>query len=185
MAKEHPILFSAEMVRVVLDGRKTQTRRVGEWYKKWQVGDLLWVRENVRTICYQRGPDFSYGEYCIEYIADKTLVKCSEEHEQWWRHNWHIRPSTTIPSIFMPKWAARIWLEITGIKVERVQDMYEQDAEAEGAVKMHLDDLGQTWSTYVRGFQSLWDSINAKRGFGWDKNPWCWVIEFKRIARTR
>ena len=85
----------------------------------------------------------------------------------------------------MPKWAARIWLEITGIKVERVQDMYEQDAEAEGAVKMHLDDLGQTWSTYVRGFQSLWDSINAKRGFGWDKNPWCWVIEFKRIARTR
>lgn len=203
-----PILFKSELILAILDGCKTQTRRIikpqpapspfsyqscgvvdGEavfrsilghannppilHYKcpYGKVGDKLWVRENVRTICYGRGDEFAYGEHCIEYIADKQLVKCPDEHDKWWRHNWHVRPSTTIPSIHMPKWACRIFLEITGIKVEKVQDITEADAEAEGI-------LCPGW--YSGEFRKLWDSINKKRGFGWDMNPYNWVVKFKK-----
>lgn len=209
-----PILFNSEMVCAVLDGRKTQTRRVikpqpndnqlfvadyGDGNKLYadenppqevmcpygRVGDELWVRENTRTICYQRGDKFAYGEHCIEYIADKQLVKCPEEHHDWWRHNWHIRPSTTLPSIFMPRWASRITLEITNIRVERVQEISRADAVAEG-ISHEVCDHGHK-SVCTAGcrpepeykFRDLWDSINAKRGYGWEKNPYVWVVEFE------
>jgi hypothetical protein len=94
------------------------------------------------------------------------------------------------PSIFMPRWASRITLEVTGVKVERVQDISEDDAKAEGAIRMLNQFDGVYWThgadknAYrdVRlSFFTLWDSINAKRGFGWDVNPWVWVISFRVI----
>ena len=76
-------------------------------------------------------------------------------------------------SRFLPKWAARIWLEVTGVKVERVQDISIKDAFAEGVST-------QQASHAQPFFQSLWDSLNAKRGYSWKSNPWVWVYEFKR-----
>jgi hypothetical protein len=183
------------MVRAILEGRKTQTRRVvkPQWRRQtvriskefdgaicpivWldkpvqkgcktghvfvpspygQPGDRLWVRETFAT---------GYG--AVFYKADDDLATCGMVVP--WK-----------PSIFMPRELSRITLEIAGVRVERVQDISEKDARAEGCEPMHRDDLGQTFRTYRRGYQSLWDSINAKRGYGWDANPWVWVIEFRR-----
>ena len=210
MKKEHPSIFNSEMVRAILDGRKTQTRRVVKkrhiWcpdhetieqhidYMKYnqegllrccpygKVGDLLWVRENIRTICYPyQDGKFVYGEYLIEYMADKVWVKCPEQQEEWWRHNWRKRQSTTIPSIFMPKWATRIWLEVTGVRAERVWGISVEDCLTEGII---YQDGTEFWENgYIEAFKTLWDSINAKRGFGWDKNPFVWVREFKKVAK--
>lgn len=83
------------------------------------------------------------------------------------------------PSIHMPRWASRINLEITDIRVERLQEINEEDAKHEGVKRINAGDFGmETWSS---AFRNLWDSINSKRGYGWDTNPWVWVIEFKRI----
>ena len=86
----------------------------------------------------------------------------------------------------MPRWASRINLEVKAVRVERVQDIKAEDALAEGVNSdgnMFMDyqrkDFCRTWS--VRSFQSLWDSINAKRGYAWDTNPWVWVVEFARV----
>lgn len=101
-----------------------------------------------------------------------------------------VRPSfldwTWNPSIFMPRWASRITLEITDVRVERVQEITEEDARAEGFP-------GERWATGhgdyseiapSEQFRELWDKLNASRGFGWDANPWVWVIEFKRIEES-
>lgn len=201
MTAEHPMLFSSEMVRAILEGRKTQTRRVIKpqpslidqvlhWNHKakgilrygsleymgkelplccpyGKVGDLLWVRE---TYC---GEQTTYTKrhkmHCVAYKADEGY-RCGElkQYKGRWR-----------PSIFMPKWAARIWLEITGIKVERVQDISRKGAEAEGC-KECSDGTG--WYGAEVQFCKLWDSLNAKRGYGWSENPFCWVLSFKRVA---
>jgi hypothetical protein len=89
------------------------------------------------------------------------------------------------PSIHMPRWASRINLEITGIRVERVQDITENDAQSEGVPSYEPDDFpvaGATYGIYKDRFITLWNSINAKRGYGWDVNPWCWCIEFKKVT---
>jgi hypothetical protein len=78
----------------------------------------------------------------------------------------------------MPRWASRITLEITGVRVERVQEISLDDCYAEGILLTDEKRLSRLRFYYAK----LWDSINAKRGFGWDKNPWVWVLEFKRIA---
>ena len=78
----------------------------------------------------------------------------------------------------MPHWASRILLEITNIRVKRVQEISEADAKAEGAEPEIV--LPGDATSYVAGFYWLWDRINFKRGYGWEKNPWCWVIEFRR-----
>ena len=94
------------------------------------------------------------------------------------------------PSIFMPRWASRITLEIVSVRAERVQDISENDAEAEGIElwqevffrEYNKPDNNPGWTRDPRlSFQTLWDSINAKRGYGWDVNPWVWVIEFKKL----
>jgi len=184
---ERPILFSGEMVRAILAGRKTQTRRVikctgldclgacgvaGEDMRfagrDWvgnsvllkcphgQRGSKLWVRET-----WQEDP---VGEFGICYKATGHNEKC-KVHSHLWR-----------PSIFMPRHASRLTLEITGVRVERVQDISEDDAKAEGVEPFAPDD-----GRYRIGYAELWDSINAKRGFGWEVNPWAWVLEFKRV----
>jgi len=89
-----------------------------------------------------------------------------------------------IPSIFMPRWASRLTLEVTGVRVERVQDISEEDAETEGVEPpmLHPDDPANL--DVARGaFADLWDAINAKRGYGWASNPWVWVVTFTRVQR--
>ena len=96
------------------------------------------------------------------------------------------------PSIHMPRWASRITLEVLSVRVERVQEINPRDAMDEG-IGRHWDGHKYWWENYqgecnflgnnegpLKSFESLWDSINAKRGYGWDKNPWVWVVEFKQ-----
>lgn len=224
--KERPILFSGPMVRAILEGRKTQTRRVvkqdlqrlgdGDWYAfdhrginyrvnarhttvaAWahllqfcpygQPGDRLWVREtwqgplmdaDTMETEYRASPDeFHNPKYCV-YAADggpaPEFVTLDDELVCRWR-----------PSIHMPRWASRILLEITGVRVERLQDISEADAIVEGIEKT----VGGFWSLYGQSdvdgtysprasYRALWESINGPGS--WDANPWVWVIEFKRI----
>ena len=186
--KERPILFSGPMVRAILEGRKTQTRRVikpqptsdhglvfegiapgkfgavsdGEITCPYgTIGDRLWVKEthHVRDAGYVDGTGRD-----IVYKAD------DEDFPYGWT-----------PSIHMPRWASRINLEITGIRVERLQDISEEDAKAEGVGVHGGWNADETeYGVNARGpFSRLWDSINAKR-HPWASNPWVWVIEFRR-----
>ena len=201
--RRHPILFSTEMVKAILEGRKTQTRRiiksrhesgmfavstakyepdaVGYYHNRcvdsldWdegtvdgggilcpygEVGDILWVREGWRYAGgYESKPDYSVMDISqFVYKAD----------EEW---NGPFKPS-----IHMPKNACRIFLEITDIKVERLQDISESDCCKEGCGLPVLRDYKKP------KFAALWKSINGDES--WDKNPWVWVIEFKVISTT-
>lgn len=197
-----PIIFRDEMVRAILSGRKTQTRRVikhmraNRWtYVKphkgggWmatdgteagfvesgaagfkcpygQPGDRLWVRE---TWCPQ--PDRN-PPYVPFYKTDFLPNEAHDISKTW--GPWHS-------SIHMPRWASRITLEITNIRVERVQDITELDAKSEGVAKV-INKKIHGWKPYALEFCILWNYINLKRGYGWNANPWVWVIEFKRIV---
>lgn len=227
-----PILFSTEMVQAILSGRKMQTRRVlklktpvdiagvevdcylrldliptnmqvfyankkdkqinlysGNEYAKYKPGDILWVRE---TFC-----DVSHNlenENCFLYKAD--FLGTTAELVKW------------KPSLFMPKEAARIFLKVTNVRCERLQDISEEDAIAEG-IDCHTDEDGklQVYCYPVKGkdktifcdsyisegifnlkdpaafsFRTLWDSINAKK-HPWKSNPWVWVYDFERIEK--
>ena len=230
--KERPILFSAPMVRALLDGSKTQTRRVinpqPEWvyepsnYKmqvggqlvssrgrEWlhwkgkriaekndprcpygQPGDRLWVRETWQGPlltdgdefeAYRENPDdFKNPAHC-EYAADggpkPEFMTDEDELVCRWR-----------PSIFMPRWASRITLEIVSVRVERLQDISEADAMAEGAdCEIHTVDTSNmpkgcaiVSESYREGYRQLWDSINGPGS--WESNPWVWVVEFRRVT---
>lgn len=189
--KERPILFSAPMVRAILYGRKTQTRRIMKDpfndcpYGK--PGDRLWVREtwaNVKT-----EPTWTGAAMCEEgqivYRAD-----FGPEPVDW---NWR-------PSIHMPRAASRINLEITGIRVERLNDISESDAVAEGIESFRPvpgDGPGSIYDGYIykdytgknavpyfitdprESFRTLWESINGPGS--WGKNPWVWVIDFQDL----
>ena len=190
--KERPIIFSTEMVRAILEGRKTQTRRVikpqpegmDEFYFRdfrrdfggrkcphGQVGDGLWVKET-----YYQDPGGG-----IWYRADND--EWLQDHESW------------RTPLFMPRWASRITLEITGLRVERLQDITQRDAVNEGVIFMGgmFDEADQApWCPSLKdqepmasprdAYGRLWDSLNAKRGYAWESNPWVWVIEFKRLS---
>jgi hypothetical protein len=218
--KERPILFSAPMVRAILDGSKTQTRRVApvllpgiskdyifagsteEWQIKralqcryGQPGDRLWVREtwqawhktgheydewepiSVKAATASKRIDFECGPTCdaIEYKAT------SESTGPW------------TPSIHMPRWASRINLEITGVRVERLQEISEAGALSEGIERSTWEYSCEPYRNYRKpamapgencssprtSFMTLWESINGPGS--WDLNPWVWVIEFKKI----
>ena len=192
-ARERPILFSSEMVKAILDGRKSMTRRVVKpqpdavaafqdgqpteaYYGGWpkggyakkltcpfgQPGDQLWVRET----------HFRFIEISAKGGSKKALYRA--DHPEWfckWR-----------PSIHMPRWASRLTLEITAVRVERVQDISADDAEAEGFSFIHAPE-GTPSGRYQHEekFARYWDSLNAKRGYGWDANPWVFVISFRRL----
>lgn len=125
-------------------------------------GDLLWVRETWAEITPE-----PFGAKKVIYRSDGWEWK--GKHYSAWR-----------PSIFMPRWASRITLKITDLKAERLQDISEADAKAEGTTPSIVgDDLDHL--KYRAGFMALWDSINAKRGYPWESNPWVWVIELERV----
>ena len=218
---ERPILMSGESVRGIIDLRKTHTRRVikpqpkksiiyansedcwitkGEmffsWNKSWKClygkpGDLLWVRETWDAI--SKTDEFSPLEECnIEYRADLP-AGCTDYPGGWLMEDARGNDEATRwrPSIFMPRWASRITLKIRDVRVERLQDISEADAEKEGISNLdsyiqaakfgHRDDHGALITKSKTLFAGYWDSINAKRGHSWDSNPWVWVIEFEKV----
>lgn len=187
------MLFSAPMVRAILEGRKTQTRRIVKpqpdyvnplgiafWTGKGPVdyrlcpygveGDWLWVKET-----FQAHPIYGSPVYRADWQTSRNPV----EAENWpWR-----------PSIFMPRRLSRLTLKIEGVRVERLQDISESDAEAEGVEEIIEKQSGHiAWKNYQGkdlatlsarfSYRTLWDSLNAKRGFGWDINPWVWALTF-------
>lgn len=179
--KERPILFSGPMVRAILDGRKTQTRRIVKDESKakrdidgiyWGcpyglIGDRLWVRETWFDNLCPRTPADGLNE--VYYRAD------GEAHEQFPGDYMDMRWT---PSIHMPRWASRITLEVTGVRVERLNEIDADDVFAEGALTTdyewwHVDLMVR------QQFQILWESINGPGS--WAANPWVWVIEFKRV----
>ena len=229
--KERPILFSAPMIRAILAGTKTQTRRVvkptfatdaipcemgatnehghqisghsGMWWcdaegnhekavrcPYGKPGDQLWVRE-----AWQYYDWTDDGEPCIRYAADNATAwptsteAWGEKLQDVWaalsmNENYAIdmaaRDRRWRPSIHMPRWASRITLEVTAVKVERLQDISEADAKAEGAepyrLPVHPD---REHLRHVDGYHALWESINGPGS--WDANPWVWCVSFKRL----
>jgi len=209
--KETGIIMSGNHPRLILDGIKTQTRRVikpqpheeealevgiytpalidkdGQLYPAdyqlfgaytldgeitWkcpygQVGDRLWVRET-HFIGGIKPDEWAWYKAGFDGDADAVV----------WR-----------PSIHMPRWASRITLEITDIRVERVQNITEEDALVEGITKddamvahsEHDERVGMYDICYADAFQRLWDSLNAKRGYSWEVNPFVWVLSFRRL----
>ena len=194
--KERPIISSAPMVRAILAGTKTQTRRVvrlraGESAHEGGDGRLHAVANTTWGCCVERVIQCPYGvpgdllwvretwattEQAGDHSADRVVVYRATDPDWETMEGWQWRPS-----IFMPRWASRLTLRITSVRVERVQEIPEADARAEG----FKDVVGK----YARGdeariwFAELWDIINAARGFGWDTNPWVWVIGFERVQR--
>jgi hypothetical protein len=227
---ERPISFSDPMVRAILDGRKTQTRRVikpqpPEWIDElhggqlssrapyelenednqivgwgfqdergtyWRVpygkpGDRLWVREAWAVVPHvtDNGPKHRAK-------GDGTGVT--------WQADWNANPSgfKWKPSIHMPRWASRITLEITGVRVERLDDISEADAMAEGIESRPLSwnsarrefmyygwlRKHDQWSfSPINSYESLWESINGPES--WAANPWVWVVEFQKVEVTK
>ena len=221
------------MVRAILDGRKTQTRRVvkgipsdakevfwwapegdiarpgwadpGVYYRNprglhticppWRVGEKLWVREtwchkaddNGMTVYNAEG---NWDASCVWYAADEIDVR-AVDGDGWGETNTDgTERSPWRPSIHMPRWASRITLEVTGVRAERVQEIDDRDADAEGTTCHYACEPptanrdGTHRCNPINDFRRLWDSINAARGYGWDANPWVWVISFKREVKA-
>lgn len=211
-----PILFNTDRVKAILGGRKSCTRRIikgfipkdaqfgytaftphgsiscrgvfenegyGEKFFKlpYQIGDILYVRETwcalpVNEAGHMRGHSVYY------YKADRDL------RPEGWRGNWH-------PSIHMPKEAARVWLKVTDVSVERLQDITEDGAKAEGIYTPNCRGCNATfrcdfWNEGYNEFDEfmeIWDSTIKKSDidhYGWQANPWVWVIEFERCKKT-
>ena len=248
--RERPILFNGEMVRAVLDGRKTVTRRVVRFpaAQGWISTAADWIITRVAQMLYITKADGQLfetaGGRTSRALQDKIL-RCPygqpgdllwvrETHYRWtgcnappydfcrdrcYADNEELQGLrdggclVTVPSIHMPRWASRITLRVEDVRVERVQDIAPEDAWDEGmrpevpsgvqcaeppdgfdawaenrqadwfqqqARGIYISKL-EHQKRMVDAFQKLWDSINAKRGFGWDANPWVWVVTFSRI----
>lgn len=182
--RERPILFSAEMVRAILENRKTQTRRVVQpfpLHDSWGRWNGI-PRERQRPCPYGQPGD---GLWVRETWAD-SFASDDDSHNGYVyaATNHGPEPRRWRPSILMPRLASRITLEITGVRVERVNSISVDDCIREGIATLPDGTIDGHHSVKV-GFMQLWDSLNAKRGYGWDANPFCWVIEFKRIEGTR
>ena len=187
--KERPILFSGEMVRAILDGRKTQTRRIVKpalvvlereflegFYWDWKFESVTFdTKEELLN---------SFTKYCpYGKKKDRLWVRETwrqpEDHEDYERGDILYAASERDasskwkPSIHMPRWASRIFLEIVSVRVERLQDITETDAISEGCANAYHPDF------HTGQFRELWESINGPGS--WEKNPWVWVINFRRL----
>lgn len=186
--KERPILFTGPMVRALLDGTKTQTRRIAKEFHGLDVdailkrfpnqsgcpygepGDQLWVRETHRPIFGQ-----TCGLIAVDYQADPQ--------EKWGRMRDHAGKPKWTPSIHMRREYSRILLEIISVRVERLNDCSEADAKAEGVAEWARGACaaGNPHSyTNLGYYMLLWEQINGAGS--WDANPWCWAITFKRVT---
>lgn len=231
--RERPILFSGPMVRAILEGRKTQTRRVvkfqfdqnpgdyasvypdgsGRGFIAWAPmavsaeetarqypgeegfpcpfgvpGDRLWVRETFSPFMSSNRPStISEATYSVlkdgahTYRNGRPPMPGLDSYAQGafdhivWR-----------PSIFMPRWASRLTLEVKAVRVERLQEISREDAAAEGVCWAAEQSPAPSWVTPSnwpeQNFAQLWDSINAKRGHSWASDPWVWVVEFEKVG---
>lgn len=241
--KERPILFSGEMVRAILEGRKTQTRRLKgledvnqnpdawtftkladlDWMTKksfkgrfgayfeseviepktisicpqvfpyGRVGDRLWVKETYVFEWYEDEPKQPEDRPLKHYVPDPLYYEYDSEAWLWphyratdpepelWYEDGNGEPQCRWrPSIFMPRWASRITLDILNVRVERLQNISASDAFAEG---IRSDFLLQKpdWID-IDQYRELWNKLNGKT-FPWEKNPWVWVIDFKRVEK--
>lgn len=198
-----PILFNTDMVRSILDGRKTETRRLPskriedkwlnyeEWvtaaappgstsltekefyeeYPPYRPGDILYVRET----------------WCLRYDGEKYFYKADKNTPREEKRLIDYDYVSWKPSIHMPKEAARIFLKVTNVRVERLQDIDDEQAKAEGANWKNGKNVGfeeKMRRSAIERFAEIWDSTIKKSEldrYGWDANPWVWVIEFERI----
>ena len=172
---KRPILFNGDMVRSILAGQKTQTRRIPSKTQQHALfcpyghpGDRLWVRERWAA-------DMSFDDLPPRMLPPRGMPIYYHATAQCMDYKWR-------PSIHMPRWASRITLEITDVHVERVQDIHEEDAIAEGIDPRKLSYL--SGERAVTKFSVLWNSLYAADGFGWDVNPWVWVVTFKRVEEV-
>lgn len=215
--KERPILFSAPMVRAILEGRKTQTRRVLklDWLRCLDPedpedlakilsqcpygvpGDRLWVRETWGSADQFYQSHENETPSVVAYRADLAAIQWDAEPprkipkydiEQW---NWNAMRWR--PSIHMPRWASRLTLEVVSVRVERLHDISEEDAKAEGVEPFPdtspdeqvipgpgFNGAVMTNQRHRFAFYVLWDSINGEGS--WDANPFVWVVEFKVLG---
>jgi hypothetical protein len=211
--KERPILFSAPMVRAILEGRKSQTRRVvkpqppdGHGFAGFtmsstcradvvkavwgagdpicmlhnphrvrcpygQRGDRLWVRETLQVTRHWRQVSYAADDAtCYESDASPADERAEQLIDRYGTFN--FEESRGVPSIHMPRWASRILLEVTDVRVERLQAISKPDALAEGITHSTLNDP-------LVEYQWLWESINGSAS--WNANPWVWAISFRRL----
>lgn len=240
---EKPLLFSGPMVRAILAGQKTVTRRIAV-RKGWDItsvnphglpitqrgggkgfaavqtevwecpygepGDQLWVREAWQFKNWTDGECAKAG--CPDAAKHPTETYLGEPTRAIYRASYNEcigDPGPWKPSIHMPRWASRITLEVTGLRVERLQNVSHDDVLAEGTQVPVTEDGSlvcrvsgkftpssywpcDTWDELKRRddfeqqwfrchFASLWDELNASRGFSWDSNPWVWVVSFRRV----
>ena len=215
MSKVLPILFNTDMVRAILDGRKTVTRRAvkgdidailhSPYHAEhpevadnrliemlcnmpYQPGDILYVRETwARLNCCSCEGD-NHGECFIEPDKNEGCYAYRATHDIYGDVKWN-------PSVHMPKEAARIWLKVTDVRVERLQDITNEDIQKEGIEKRKIDSYIQQMpyetDEYIRlahtiAFQDVWNSTIKKSDldtYGWDANPWVWVLEFERCEK--
>lgn len=221
--KERPILFSAAMIRAILAGQKTQTRRIvkpqpdsrttrvsvcrDQWmgngpsgngvgtaqWDPWRkspfaAGDWLWVRET-----WLPDPDADSDAWhthdCTYYEwsgcgsrIDSVPAQLQKPDHCIYRADWDGHDLVWRPSIHMPRWASRILLEIVSVRVERLQDISEADALAEGVKHCEAElDTGGNWYAPEELYSMLWTKINGWGDSGWNTNPWVWVVEFRRV----
>ena len=191
--KETGLIFKAPMVRAILEGRKTQTRRVAKPVKHPDLGNLYTPGALLR----EHEPQHVINRACpYGQPGDRIYVRETfSQHPEWGQlafradgeefedaDGWLWEPKWK-PAIHMPKELARIWLEITGVRVERLQDISEADALAEGArfelASIDSVRIGAT-ASFLSGFRNIWEST----GGDWDANPWVWVIDFKVLSTT-
>jgi hypothetical protein len=215
--KERGMIFNDEMVRAILDNRKTQTRRIMApqpaddikrgafpnpnfigWISSLkhknggttahscpfgQPGDRIWVRETFSCIGNEDGhPVDANGNLCEREHAQRiyraSAIQKPNNYGLWTSQDGFDFEGGWTPSIHMPRWASRILLEITDLRVERLHDMSEEDAKAEGASPATYK-ITPPEAVYRVGFGDIWRSIYGEEN--WLSNPWVWVIEFKRI----
>ncbi|HEX7122882.1 MAG TPA: hypothetical protein VF178_10970 [Gemmatimonadaceae bacterium] len=234
--RERGILFSAAMVRAILDGRKTQTRRLitrhhslvnghpwpaKEWarldfndafvdpgpspagnpgpylrvarpddgtrhrvYPRMQLGDRMWVRESFSAwfsmwVRESFSAWFSFWDWYDVAPESRTHASCVNLFYRV-THQYPDDDQRWVPPMFMPRWASRLTLTLTDVRVERVQDISDSDAIREG-----IPDYPDCKGDCPRDdFRQLWDSLHAGRGYGWDVNPWVWVLSFRVTSPT-
>ena len=189
--KEHPIIFSTDMVKAILEGRKTQTRRVIKPQPEYQDNtNIYWGNK----WCFVNDIKDSMPQFCpYGQVGNRLVIKETWATENRYNHLkpsevprtakiWYLADEQYNPflmgkvrsAMFMCYWMSRARPEITEVRVEKLRDIIEEDIKKEGCPSI-VCGVGHR----LQWFKELWDSLNAKRGYSWESNPWVWVISFK------
>lgn len=203
--KERPMLFNDAMVRAILNGTKTQTRRVverknGQYIPPSPSTDIPGWRQLLRSCPFGQPRDRLWVRECFAIVPRTAYRGCegvqqvlrpNDDHDAAvFRADWErSAPRPWRPSIHMPRWACRLVLEIVSVRVERLQDISEEDSRAEGASWVDGGEEAGGWThtggdetdflTAKESFRSLWSSVYGEES--WNANPWVWVVEFRKV----